>query len=500
MNMNYLKKLNMDLIPSVPNPSPDYYCTWQTQLYATCDGKPEGQRAIIGEKGMFAKEKPYGWAYFYEEARKDLLFIMDDSWDVPLQDDPTYYGSLLLNEEKFPEACKNAASPAEALKNLTDRMKALGWKGLGGWVCAQESERFCGDRTPEEYWKDMLMAAQEAGFAYWKVDWGKKDTDLAFRRMLTDLGRKYAPDLIIEHAKCPAAVPNGDAYRTYDVPAIMSIPMTLQKIKEFADTPAPTEGNMGLLNCEDEAYTAAAGGFSMGIMRHPYHGAFTNGVPDVSFPQFHRDLKSKMAEVLRAARWHRMAPAFAMDGSRMTVDSQDLTDTWRFENRDIELEDWWFRKPFIIGCIEGELLTKAAPARIARNCALADVTPDESGNVPYIVSARNPNGAFSIATLGRTADRTYFLPRCKVTAESGNAETIGIFGCYESLTLKTSLSTVTRILMQDLAGNTAYDVTEQVSFEKGVLTIPGALIETIGTSAQNGNDTSEPGVVLKLEF
>lgn len=27
-------------IPSHKNPSPDYYCTWQTQLYATSGGTP----------------------------------------------------------------------------------------------------------------------------------------------------------------------------------------------------------------------------------------------------------------------------------------------------------------------------------------------------------------------------------------------------------------------------------------------------------------------------
>ena len=494
-----MKKLNKNLVPDIPNPTPDYYCTWQTQLYATCDGKPAGQRAVIGETGMFAKEKPYGWAYFYENARRDLLFIMDDSWDVPLKDDPSYYGSLLLNEEKFPESCRDA-SPAEALKRLTERMKALGWKGLGGWVCAQESERFCNGRSPEAYWKEQLTAAHKAGFAYWKVDWGKKDTDLHFRRMLTELGRTCAPDLIIEHAKCPDAVPYGDAYRTYDVPAIMSIPMTLQKIREFAGCPAPKEGNMGLLNCEDEAYIAAAGGFSMGIMRHPYRGAFTNGKADVSFPEFHRDLKSKMAEVVRAARWHRIAPAFGMDGSKMTVDSRDLTDCWQFKNKEIELEDWWFRKPFIIDCIREDTLTKTAPARIARNCPLAEVEADAGGDVPYVVCARNPNGAFSIVTLGRTADRTYFLPRCKVTAESGDAAVIGIFGCYESLCLKTGFSAVKKVLMQDLAGDAAYDVTDRVSFENGILTVPGALIQSIGTSAQEEEDTSEPGVVLSLEF
>ncbi len=498
MNSKIIKKTNKNLVPDKVNPSPDYYCTWQTQLYATCDGKPAGQRAIIGEKGMFSKEKPFGWAYFYENAREDLYFVMDDSWDVPLEDDPAYYGSLLLNQEKFPASYAKTQDPTEALKTLTRRMKELGWKGLGGWVCAQESERFLKGRTPEEYWKDQLTAAHEAGFSYWKVDWGKKDTDLTFRRMLTDLGRQYAPGLIIEHAKCPEAVPYGDSYRTYDVPAIMSIPMTLQKLKELSHTPA-AQGGAGMINCEDEAYIAAAGGFSMGIMRHPYTGDFINGKADVSFPAFHRNIKSKLTEITRAVRWHRLAPAFGVDGTPFYIDPQELTDTWRFERPEEELEDWWFRKPFIKNCIAEGVLTKTAPARIARGCPPAQVTPDSEGNLPYTLTCSHPNGAFSIVTAGRTADRSYFLPRCAICAQSGAATTIGIFGCYETLTLQTDFSAIKEVWMQDLADDAAYDITDVVPFEQGNLTLSGSLIQKIGTSAQPEGDTSEPGVVVFIK-
>lgn len=134
-----MKKIDMNLIPDTVNMSPDYYCTWQTQLYTTCDGKPAKQRETVSEKGLFGKEKPYGW-------------------DVPMDGDRAYYGSLLLNKEKFPEATKGAKTNAEALKNITERIKELGWKGFGLWVCAQESEKkFSKNITPEEYWKKALV-------------------------------------------------------------------------------------------------------------------------------------------------------------------------------------------------------------------------------------------------------------------------------------------------------------------------------------------------------
>ena len=145
-----MKKTSCTLVPTTRNTTPDYYCTWQTQLYATCDGKPAGQRAIIGEKALFSEEKPYGWAYFYEKARGDLNIVMDDSWDVPLDGDSSYYGSLQLSPEKFPEAWEGSENATEALKKLTDRIKALGWRGLGGWVCAQPSPRVDADAVSED--------------------------------------------------------------------------------------------------------------------------------------------------------------------------------------------------------------------------------------------------------------------------------------------------------------------------------------------------------------
>ena len=45
-----MKQTQRNLIPVCPTPSPDYYCTWQTKLYATSDGKPEAQRRILGER------------------------------------------------------------------------------------------------------------------------------------------------------------------------------------------------------------------------------------------------------------------------------------------------------------------------------------------------------------------------------------------------------------------------------------------------------------------
>ncbi len=487
-------KTDINLVPDRINPSPDYYCTWQTQLYATCDGKPEGQRSIISEKALFDKEKPYGWAYFYEEARRDLFLVMDDSWDVPIKDDPSYYGSLILNEEKFPQ-CTKGNTNAESLKNLSDRMKALGWKGIGGWVCAQESERYSEDNT-KAYWIKRLKEACESGFAYWKVDWGKKGTDIEFREMLTALGKEYAPELVIEHAMTTDIIPHADVFRTYDVPAIMSIPMTMQKLRELSGIQPPDEDRRGFINCEDEVYIAAAGGFVMGIMRHPYVGDFVNGEKDMSFPEVHRNLKSKMYEVIRAARWHRIAPAF--EGSGIHASSEELCDTWRFEKIEEEIEAWWVGLTHVKDHIEHGVWMREAPAMIFRGCVPPAVTADEDGNVPYIVASKNPNGVFSVAALGRTIDREYRIPKCDVTFNIEDADTVGAFGEYKNLILERFGKKVNRVFMQDLADTHAYDITDAADISENRISIPGELVSKIGKMSQPKEDTSEPGVVIKL--
>lgn len=482
-----------NFIPDTVSPSPDYYCTWQTQLYATSDGKPEGQRRCLSEKALFHPEKPYGWTGFYPQARKDLIFVMDDSWDVPSDGNTSYYGSLQLAPDKFPDAY----SHPEPLKYLSKRVRALGWKGLGGWVCAQESPLFPAS-TPGDYWKARLQESEAADFTYWKVDWGKKCEDPAFREKLTQLGKVYAPHLIVEHAMTPSVIPHVDCFRTYDVPAIASIPLTMEKLAAIPVAAHADAGCAGLINCEDEVYIAAAGGYTMGVMRHPYCGVLPNGSADPSFPALHRQIKTKMYEVLRATRWHRIAPAFDAGYGITTISEKLLTDFWKFEKIEEEIELWWFHMP-LKERISDDTLSISAPAAIARNTGLPDVQPDCDGYIPYVVCSCNPNGVYSIATAGRTLNRSYKIPKCHVAADTADARTLGIFGEYASLTLKTCHWQANRIYMQDLASDHAFDVTADILRSEGRLTVPGKLIAQIGTAAQPVEDTSEPGVVLILE-
>ena len=131
---------------------------------------------------------------------------------------------------------------------------------------------------------------------------------------------------------------------------------------------------------------------------------------------------------------------------------------------------------------------------------LPEVTHDENGIVPYVVCAKNPNGAVSVATLGRTIGREWLLPKCELSLDAGAAEIFGVFGEYGVLKIKTTAAKDScRVLMQDLIADAAFDVTELVTVNDGVLEIPGSLIHEIGTYENAENDTSEPGIVLKIE-
>lgn len=493
------KKIEINLIPNTINPSPDYYCTWQTQLYATNGGKPGEQRRIIGEQGLFSKEKPFGWAYFYEQARNDLFLVMDDSWDVPVQEKKVYFGSLVLSADKFPETIQKAKTNSAALKLLTQNVKSLGWKGLGGWVCAQEAKAFVEGKTEAEYWTQRLQDANESGFSLWKVDWGEKEKDIHFRQFLTDLGHKIAPKLVIEQAMTEKIIPTCDLYRTYDVPAIMSIPMTMEKIKSCLSVGEKQQGYQGLINCEDEAYIAAAGGFVMGIMRHPYVGAFMDERADNAFPEVHRNLKTKIYEVIRAARWHRLAPAFGVNKNSTRISEEMIADTWEFQDEKSEIELWWFDNPLVGNSIKDSVLTKTAVSAIARNTELPEVKKeDKEKELPYIIASKNPNGVYSIATLGRTFGRTYRIPKRNIVIKTGNSNTIGVFGEYENLFIQTEFDKIEKVYAQDIAADYALDITDLVKIENREIVLSGELIHSLGTIVQPKNDTSEPGLVVKI--
>ena len=253
---------SLSLIPDRPSMAPDYFCTWNIQGYAANYDGPSTE-ALMNEESLFGIDSLQGWTQMWPAIRKDLYFVMDDSWDVPkgINFDRSLMGTAQLDTTRFPSF---KGEPVQRLKDLSERVKSLGWKGLGGWISAQEPSTI-GNTAREDYWKQRLLEAEEAGIAYWKVDFGHEENNNDWRHMLTALGHQYAPHLTIEHAYGYDCIEFSDVFRTYDVENIIAQPVTIDRVARLLSFQAQQNAG-GIINCEDEPYIAAGLGCAIGII------------------------------------------------------------------------------------------------------------------------------------------------------------------------------------------------------------------------------------------
>lgn len=478
------------LVPDKPSAAPDYFCTWSVQGYAVSYQGAAPTREAMNEAYLFGDGKFQGWANFYPSIRQDLFFVMDDSWDIPQQanDVPNpYLGMAELSESRFPSF---KGSPEERLKQLTERLEGMGWKGVGGWICAQKADNYANE-DESAYWAKRLKAAETAGFDYWKVDWGRNDKSAEWRKNLTDMGHAYAPNLWIEHALDNRFVTFSDVYRTYDVENITAQPVTIERICNLLPHRAVSPAK-GIINCEDEPYIAAGLGCAIGIMRYPFAGNLPDGTQDITFPPVGRDIKRRVDEVVRGVRWHRLALPFGVDGKSFAIDSARLEDHWVLG----ENETWVRTRK------AGEIMTASAPARVSRNMPLPQVSDSTSADRPFVLCSRYPNGATAVSSIGRALNREYVSKKIGVTLPIESVEApIGVFGYFEEVTLLFDEGLNMQeyeVYAQDLAGNTSVDITGQVHIEGNAVTFPGELLERVGLSAATENDCSDPGLVIRF--
>lgn len=497
----------MNLIPSAIPETGDYYCTWAAQSRVRPVGIPDdaltvrdnmNEDMLFGENGLLGS--------YFDEVRADLIALLDDGWDVPYgsanPQNAGRFGSLELDTDRFPSFRGN---PTERLKALSDRIKSLGYNGTGLWIACQ---RPFSDGDPVEkieesrkYWENRARLCHDAGISYWKVDWGRMCGSVEYREMLTDCVRRFAPGLAIEHMPTGIYPPFGkyvygregfnagetahnqrilgcsDYLRTYDVLGEFVNAITLNRVALLLGAGLKaSERARGILNIEDSAYIGAGLGCSIGVMRH---NRFTPG----------RERRDTMryAEVVRALKWHRIAPPFAVGGD-YSISDELLCDEYAFPPKD---PDSW---PFVAG----KTMRFESPAAIARGCPLPEV---EAGVKPYAAASKHPNGAYSIALLCRTVCGKvleYFPARVRIAGASAECP-VGIFGKYESLTIEFGRPIgQMRVMAQDLCRDSAEDITAAVKLSERGLTISGGLIDRLCAGALREGDDSAPGLVLKL--
>lgn len=478
-------KSHKSLVPDCPSAVPDYFSTWNIQGYVVSyDGSATTR--VMTEQYMFGSGPLEGWTRFFPAFREDLIFLMDDSWDVPVDEHKNeLMGGARMDKDRFP-SCKGS------LKKLVNKTKSAGWKGLGGWICCQEASAASDANTPDLYWTKRLKENHKAGMAYWKVDFGREERNQLWREKMTQLGRQYAPGMLIEHAFTYPVIEKSDVFRTYDVEVVTSVPVTLQRVSELLKYKTQA-GNMGLINCEDEPLIAVGLGCVIGVMRHPINKPLPNGLSDHVFPYAGRNLKARMDEVNRALKWHRLAAPFAVNDDAHFSDYQ-LTDVWCLRERETWRQDHHV----------GDTLRECAPAIISRCMPLPHVRTNGSES-PYVLASRYPSGAICVATLERLLleEHTWTIPRADVTLQVGNSTgPIGVFGNYLSLQLcyELPIPEGTRIWAQDLIGKEPVEITSNVEIKQNAITIPGFLLEHIGTMASTPGDVSVPGLVLVVEY
>jgi hypothetical protein len=478
-----------NLVPNVPSTCPDYFCTWNIQGYSVSyQHGSEAMRGAMNEQNIFGHGPTRNWVNFFPEIRSDLFFVLDDSWDIPVDQNNKHnnpdIGMLQLDESRFPSF---TGTPAERFRKLSDKLKSYGWKGLGLWCAAQKAPK-CREMPDEDYWNDRLKAAAAGDVGYWKVDWGQQDRDDNFRRMLSDKARKLAPNLCLENAMKEKYIEFSDAFRTYDVENIISQPVTIARVASLLKYKHHQDAR-GLINCEDEPYIAVGLGCAIGVMRHPYAGPLPNGEPDHAFPSTVRDLKNRLDEVVRGVRWHRIAAAYGVDGN-YNVDTVKLENHWIY----MPNESWMHHE-------EGEAIGASAPARVSRNMPLPIVRSDDADR-PYVLCTRYPNGATAVSAIGRTLKRQYVTREVDVEIEGAQWDApIGIFGFFKNLTVNFQQCVPQGelgVYAQDLKSDRAVDVTSEVQLYGSKLVIPSSVIRNVGLMFASPRDVSGPGLVVKV--
>ncbi|MCW8926479.1 MAG: hypothetical protein OQJ84_09495 [Xanthomonadales bacterium] len=448
---------------------------------------------------------------YLPRGREDFYFLIDHGWQTKELSERTLPGaieffSLVIDARDFPPYAGH--EPREALRLLNEEVKSHGWRGLGIWVKGNLEKATC---------RKFVEWSQYAGIEYWKIDKGdsvdfycqqikeeiyprltleyangvKAPLNLGF----DDPNRSSYPSVYVRDGiKFPRAfqiLRNADVFRTYDSAPLLVSTTTMRRVHDILIQTQNQEKYVTILNVQDDPQVAAGLGSLVGAMRHPNYMERTYLGED-----FHYQISGKrmnqrrMNEIERFGRWQRIAPAFAAGIGTYRASEEELLDNYRHTVRDTHRDT-----------AHGKMVYQSAPAIMSRNMPLPKVEID--GDPPYVMASKYPNGPVGVATEGRVkpGDQWYH-PRANISIEVNDMEQfIGIFGHYLSLTLSLKESTrgIVHIWAQDLLAEEAVDVRHLVKIGENSITIPGALIDRIGTSAGDKGDISVPGMVIKIQ-
>jgi len=368
----------------------------------------------------------------------------------------------------------------------------------------------------EEQARTFVKWSKYADVRYWKIDGGDTKEFFAFRAK-----QELFPELVLEYVtgaggninpKWDQDLPSypsvyeiggslqkpmlnclkhSDVFRTYDAsPLLMSV-TTLRRVHDILKQSQQQPEYRAVLNVQDDCNIAIGLGVLVASKRHPEFNQRTYKGRDLhhqlSGP---RRMQNRIDEVQRFGRWSRIAFAFPAGQGTYLASDTELIDRCQFTEWDT-----WASNTY------GKMVSQSAPAIMARNMPLPIVQSD--GTPPFVCATTYPNGVAGIATEGRVSpEKKWMEPRATVTVKIKDAsKSIGVVGHYEELVLDFagSLDGVKHVWAQDLLANVSTDILSEVVIDRNSLTIPGKLIDRIGTSAATSGDQSAPGLVLHLE-
>lgn len=457
-------------------------------------------RSLMDEAFLFGEN---GFAKLFSKSRGDLFLLLDDGWDVSRSVCDASFGSLAVDEDKFPFV--RGLAPWERLRVLCERVKALGWKGLGVWIAAQ----CCGElyNKPfsdevKDYFRERLVWSKQAGVGYWKVDWGTYGANHEFRAFLTEEAKAIYPELVIEHAVCcdplngvkleendplcgraagdrawtanaEKTLAYSEIFRSYDVLAPLSVATTLDRLAVLL--PAAT----GYINAEDELYIAAALGCQMGVMRSAL-GSFAVGSTVFNGKIGEQGTEcNRLDEVDAAVAWQREFPPFT--GGQVAVSDEVLFDEYSFD----EGETWY-------GVAHGKKIRQGAPAAIARNAALPRYARGAARQKPFVCVSRHPNGNYAVCISPRTVGGTYGFVGGEITCElAGKPKLVAVFGEAERVSFELSEAPRKVTARSMLAGKA-----ETLEYKEGKFVLTKEQIRRLWQS----NDKSLPAILVQIEY
>lgn len=481
-------------IPECEGINGGYMCTWSIQSAVAekhcitgnlCSEKRDALTAdfLFGEDSLY---HPVAREY-----RKDLIFMIDDGWDVPFgtensKESRKLFGSFIPDEEKFRGF---GSTPEKRLSNIVKCVEKAGYGGTGLWVAVQKAYSSDEEDTKESarlYWRERVKWSAAAGIKYWKVDWGRNAGNLEYRKMMTEEAESFAPGLLIEHCVClrPLSSPKqftkeildkkkellsfSRYFRLYDAVDPFYNCVILRRFHEAEMLHSKNHlKNNCILNVESRPIIAAVLGGTYGIMQCT-------------------------PETEAAIKWQRFAPPFGLGTAKYRFSKETLTDNYYFAN---DLRSW-------VKCADEWVKDSPCPAVMSRGCELPKVNGCDK-YLPYVIASCNPiSGAYSVAALRRTEDPYFnaaFLADITVRVKD-TVPFVGVFGVMNSLTLEfPKPPKFSRVIAQNLFSDETSDITEKVVFEGSRLMIDGKLLRFCGKTASL-NDDRDYGPMLFLRF